>query len=80
MPTSGANCASSRRARRSRAAALFSTSIKEKFLELLPNRITQVKTDERDGYRAVQVTYGERRPQLLSKAIAGQSRHNRSRE
>jgi large subunit ribosomal protein L3 len=40
-------------------------------VELLPNRVTQVKTDERDGYRAVQVTYGERRPQLLSKAIAG---------
>jgi large subunit ribosomal protein L3 len=40
-------------------------------VELLPNRVTQVKTDERDGYRAVQVTYGERRPQLLSKAVAG---------
>jgi large subunit ribosomal protein L3 len=40
-------------------------------VELLPNRVTQVKTEERDGYRAVQVTYGERRPQLLSKAIAG---------
>jgi large subunit ribosomal protein L3 len=40
-------------------------------VEMLPNRVTQVKTDERDGYRAVQVTYGERRPQLLSKAVAG---------
>ena len=40
-------------------------------VELLPNRVTQVKTDERDGYRAVQVTYGERRPQLLTKAVAG---------
>jgi large subunit ribosomal protein L3 len=40
-------------------------------VELLPNRVTQVKTDERDGYRAVQVTYGVRRPQLLSKAVAG---------
>ena len=40
-------------------------------VELLPNRVTQVKTDERDGYRAVQVTYGARRPQLLSKAVAG---------
>ncbi len=41
-------------------------------VELLPNRVTQVKTDERDGYRAVQVTYGQRRgPQLLSKAVAG---------
>jgi large subunit ribosomal protein L3 len=40
-------------------------------VELLPNRVTQVKTVERDGYRAVQVTYGERRPQLLSKGVAG---------
>ena len=40
-------------------------------VELLPNRVTQVKTAERDGYRSVQVTYGERRPQLLSKAVAG---------
>ncbi|MDE2220665.1 MAG: 50S ribosomal protein L3 [Gammaproteobacteria bacterium] len=40
-------------------------------VELLPNRVTQVKTDERDGYRSVQVTYGARRPQLLSKAVAG---------
>ena len=40
-------------------------------VEVLPNRVTQVKTEERDGYRAVQVTYGERRPQLLTKAVAG---------
>ena len=40
-------------------------------VEVLPNRVTQVKTAERDGYRAVQVTYGARRPQLLSKAVAG---------
>lgn len=40
-------------------------------VELLPNRVTQLKTTERDGYRAVQVTYGTRRPQLLGKALAG---------
>jgi large subunit ribosomal protein L3 len=40
-------------------------------IEVLPNRVTQVKTQEKDGYRAVQVTYGTRRPQLYSKAIAG---------
>lgn len=40
-------------------------------VEVLPNRVTQVKTTDKDGYRAVQVTYGERRPQLLSKAAAG---------
>ena len=40
-------------------------------IEVLPNRITQVKSQERDGYRAIQVTYGTRRPQLYSKALAG---------
>lgn len=40
-------------------------------VQALPNRVTQVKTAEKDGYRAVQVTYGEKRPQLLSKAAAG---------
>src|SRR6185437_8346688 len=36
-----------------------------------PNRVAQVKTQEKDGYRAVQVTYGTRRPQLYSKAVNG---------
>src|ERR1700728_4848613 len=40
-------------------------------VEVLPNRVTQVKSVESDGYRAVQVTFGTRRPQLLSKASAG---------
>ncbi len=40
-------------------------------VEVLPNRVTQVKSVDKDGYRAVQVTYGERRPQLLSKPLAG---------
>jgi large subunit ribosomal protein L3 len=40
-------------------------------IEVLPNRVTQVKTAEKDGYRAVQVTYGQRRPQLYSKAVSG---------
>jgi len=40
-------------------------------VEVLANRVTQVKGDDRDGYRAVQVTYGKRRPQLLGKALAG---------
>ncbi|MCS6947720.1 MAG: 50S ribosomal protein L3, partial [Steroidobacteraceae bacterium] len=40
-------------------------------IEVLPNRVTQVKSVETDGYRAVQVTYGSRRPQLLTKALAG---------
>jgi large subunit ribosomal protein L3 len=40
-------------------------------IEVLPNRITQVKAQDKDGYRAVQVTYGTRRQGLLSKAVAG---------
>jgi large subunit ribosomal protein L3 len=40
-------------------------------IEVLPNRVTQVKSQDKDGYRAVQVTFGTRRPQLYSKAITG---------
>jgi large subunit ribosomal protein L3 len=40
-------------------------------IEVLPNRVTQVKSQDKDGYRAVQVTYGERRPQLYSKSLTG---------
>ena len=40
-------------------------------IEVLPNRITQVKTVESDGYRAVQLTYGTRRPNRVTKAMAG---------
>jgi len=40
-------------------------------IEVLPNRVTQVKAQDKDGYRAVQVTYGTRRPNLYSKAVTG---------
>jgi large subunit ribosomal protein L3 len=40
-------------------------------VEALPNRISQVKSDKPDGYRAVQVTIGGRRPSRVSKALAG---------
>ena len=40
-------------------------------IEVLPNRVTQVKDQKKDGYRAVQVTFGKRRPQLYSKALTG---------
>ena len=36
-----------------------------------PNRVTQVKTVENDGYRALQVTTGSRRPSRVTKAMAG---------
>ena len=35
-------------------------------VEALPNRISQVKNDKTDGYRAVQVTIGSRRPSRMS--------------
>jgi large subunit ribosomal protein L3 len=40
-------------------------------VEALPNRISQVKTEKTDGYRAVQITLGSRRPSRVSKALAG---------
>lgn len=40
-------------------------------IEALPNRVTQVKTAEGDGYRALQVAYGERKASRLSKPLTG---------
>lgn len=35
------------------------------------NRVTQIKTSETDGYCAVQLAYGQRRPARVNKAAAG---------
>ncbi|MEO1766393.1 50S ribosomal protein L3 [Thiobacter aerophilum] len=35
------------------------------------NRVTQIKTPQTDGYAAVQVTYGKRRPTRVTKPMAG---------
>ncbi len=40
-------------------------------IEALPNRVTQVKTAETDGYRAVQVTTGSRKPSRVTRPQAG---------
>ncbi len=40
-------------------------------IEVAPNRVTQIKDFDKDGYRAVQITTGSRRAKLLSKAGAG---------
>jgi len=40
-------------------------------VEVQPNRVTQIKTPERDGYSAVQVTAGSRKTNRVSKAEAG---------
>lgn len=40
-------------------------------IECTPNRVTQVKTVETDGYRAVQVAVGEKKTSRVNKALAG---------
>jgi large subunit ribosomal protein L3 len=46
-------------------------SIPVTVIEAQPNRITQVKTVETDGYRALQVTAGSRKASRVSKPAAG---------
>lgn len=40
-------------------------------IEVPPNRVSQVKSVETDGYRAVQVAFGNRRPSRVTKPMAG---------
>ena len=40
-------------------------------LDVSDNRVTQIKTDETDGYSAVQVAFGKRRANRINKAQAG---------
>jgi large subunit ribosomal protein L3 len=47
------------------------TSIPVTVIEAQPNRITQVKTVETDGYRALQVAAGSRKASRVSKPAAG---------
>lgn len=46
-------------------------SIPVTVVEVLPNKVTQIKTEKNDGYSAVQVTTGKRRASLVNKAAAG---------
>jgi len=46
-------------------------SIPVTVIEVEPNRVTQVKAGDSDGYRAIQVTAGSRRAKRVSKAEAG---------
>ncbi|MDH5190132.1 MAG: 50S ribosomal protein L3 [Gammaproteobacteria bacterium] len=46
-------------------------SIPVTVIEIEPNRVTQVKSGDTDGYRALQVTVGSRRPSRVTKALAG---------
>ena len=47
------------------------TAVPVTVLDVANNRVTQIKTQEIDGYTAVQVTYGKRRPSRVAKPIAG---------
>lgn len=40
-------------------------------LEVTSNRVTQIKSADKDGYSAVQLTTGSRRPGRVSKAMSG---------
>ncbi len=40
-------------------------------VEVLPNRITQIRTRDNDGYDGLQITTGERRASRVSKAMKG---------
>jgi large subunit ribosomal protein L3 len=40
-------------------------------LDVSDNRVTQIKTAQSDGYTAVQVVFGKRRPSRVNKALAG---------
>lgn len=46
-------------------------SIPVTVIECTPNRVTQVKTVEIDGYRAVQVAVGEQKASRVNKALTG---------
>lgn len=46
-------------------------SIPVSVVEVSPNRITQIKNDETDGYQAIQVTTGSRRASRVTKPMAG---------
>jgi len=46
-------------------------SIPVTVIECTPNRVTQVKTLETDGYRAVQVAVGEQKASRVNKALTG---------
>ena len=46
-------------------------SIPVTVIECTPNRVTMVKTAETDGYNAVQVAVGTKKPQRVNKAMTG---------
>lgn len=47
------------------------TSIPVTVIEATPNRVSQIKSAEKDGYGAVQVATGRRRPSRITKPLKG---------
>ncbi len=60
-----------RKAGMTRVFTAAGESIPVTVIECSPNRVTQVKTVETDGYRAVQVTAGEKKTSHVDKALTG---------
>ncbi|MTW22849.1 50S ribosomal protein L3 [Allochromatium palmeri] len=46
-------------------------SIPVTVIEVTPNRVSQVKSEETDGYSAIQVAFGQRRASRVTKPMAG---------
>jgi len=60
-----------RKAGMSRVFTADGASIPVTLIEATPNRVTQIKTVETDGYTAVQVTAGDKRASLVNKPEGG---------
>lgn len=60
-----------RKAGMTRVFTAEGASIPVTVIECTPNRVTQVKTLETDGYRAVQVAVGEQKASRVNKALTG---------
>ena len=54
------------------------TSIPVTVIEATPNRVTQLRTEELDGYRALQVTTGSKKTNRVNKAEAGHFKKSKS--
>jgi len=48
------------------------TSIPVTVIEATPNRVTQLKTKEKDGYQAIQITCGSKKTNRINKPTSGQ--------
>ena len=46
-------------------------SIPVTVLEVVPNRVTQIKNIKNDGYESLQIAYGQKKPNKISKSLAG---------